>query len=345
MSANGTITYDYFLSLAATHQLESQFVRKVMYFLWAYRDERIRRFICERIADQHGRWRITRLLEKANSDFFETWLQPSTARKARSNFEYFLIETNIYDPKSRTIHLELDDGWLAHAAIAAAQHENDPTMREELLANPIKFLERRNWLGLLNVTRANLPEPVPLLLTDAVPLEDIAIDTKPVVSLSGNEWHARSLTSSGRKNAIAEIDLVARERASRSHYMLEELIVELAKAQKLSPRYNQNIDIFFKTPSGAVLVEIKSCTDNNFHSQLRKGVSQLFEYRFLYGSLLGPNVAMLLLMECAPPSSKRWLVDYVRSLGIILAWKEPHERMIATRGPLPEPLSKLLKVH
>src|SRR5580692_6588467 len=85
VSRSGVISYDYFLSLLATHPLESPFVRKVMYFLWAYRDERIRSFICERIADQSGRWRVPQLLNKANSKVFERWLQPSTARKARSN--------------------------------------------------------------------------------------------------------------------------------------------------------------------------------------------------------------------------------------------------------------------
>ncbi len=130
VGSNGTITYDYFLSLVATHRLESPFIRKIMYFLWAYRDDRIRRFVCERIADRNGRWRVPQLLNKANSDFFEQWLQPSTARKARSNFEYFLVEAKLYNPKSRTVQLELADGWLGHAAIAAAQHETDRVLRE-----------------------------------------------------------------------------------------------------------------------------------------------------------------------------------------------------------------------
>jgi hypothetical protein len=132
---DGTIAYDHFLSLAATHGLESPLVRKVMYFLWAYRDERIRQFICEKIADKNGQWRTTALLNKANAAFFERWLQSSTARKARSNFEFYLIETRIFDPKSRTINLDLNDGWLQQAAIAAAQHEDDARLREELLGS------------------------------------------------------------------------------------------------------------------------------------------------------------------------------------------------------------------
>jgi hypothetical protein len=113
LASDNTITYDHFLSLAAVHPLGSPFIRKIMYFLWAYRDERIRRFVCEVIADASGRWRINELRRKSNANFFHQWLAASTARKARSNYEFFLAETNIVDLKARTVDLDLGDGWLA----------------------------------------------------------------------------------------------------------------------------------------------------------------------------------------------------------------------------------------
>jgi hypothetical protein len=342
VSSNDIISYDHFLSLVATHQLASPFIRKIMYFLWAYRDDRIRRFVCERIADKSGRWRIPQLLNKGNSSFFERWLQPSTARKARSNFEFFLVETGIYDAKSRALHLELDDGWLEQAAIAAAQHERDPFKREGLLANPVVFLEDQGWLGLLNAARNHLPIISPILATDSVPLEDETIRTRPLTSPTGSDWARRSPSTSGRRSATANIDLVARERASQSHYMLEKLLVAAAKAQSLAPKFNQNVDIYFETASGTVLAEVKSCTDNNFHSQLRKGISQLFEYRFLYQAVLGTEVTMLLLMEAIPPHDKSWLVDYVLSLGIILAWKDSRTQTIVSTHSLPPSLSGIV---
>ena len=92
-------------------------------------------------------------LRKSNAKFFEHWVSASTAKKARSNFEFFLSEnaTKIVNLKARTVHLDLGDGWLDQAAFAAAQHEGDPLVREELLANPLSFLDRRGWLGLLNI--------------------------------------------------------------------------------------------------------------------------------------------------------------------------------------------------
>jgi hypothetical protein len=125
LNPDRSIAYDHFLSLTKVYDLESRFVRKIMYFLWAYRDDRIRDFVCTRIADGAGHWEPSRLQDKATAKFFEKWMNASSAKKARSNYEYFLIETGIFDQKSRVFNLDLTDGWLEQAAIAAAQHEKN----------------------------------------------------------------------------------------------------------------------------------------------------------------------------------------------------------------------------
>lgn len=340
MNSDGTIAYDHFLSLAAAHGLGTPFIRKVMYFLWAYRDERIRRFICEIVASPTGKWQVRQLLNKANSTFFEEWLQESTARKARSNFEYFIVEeTKIVD--GGDVHLELDDGWLDQAAIAAAQHETDPVVREELLANPAAFLERRGWLGLVNITKAQLPATSPILTSDTIPLQDVEINVDPWSPAAGKNWGRKSPTHSGKTSTLANIDLVSRERANKSHFELEKILADLAVGQHLAPKSNQNIDMYFDVPDGTVLAEIKSCTDSNFHSQLRKGISQLFEYRFLYKTLFGSGVTMLLLVETIPPRGKRWLIEYATSLGIVLAWKD-HSGALVSSCALPKALSGIV---
>src|SRR5262249_53953679 len=92
-----------------------------------------------------------------------------------------------------------------------------------------------------------------------------------------------------------------------------------------------NVDIFFETPSGTVVTEIKSCNSKNFHSQIRRGVAQLLEYRFVYQALWKGEPIMLLVVETVPPADKMWLVDYVKSLGIVLAWKQsPHALIVST---------------
>ncbi len=340
INRDGSIAYDHFLSLVEAYGLDNPVVRKVMYFIWAYRDDRIRTFICDKIADKRGVWNIGRLIDKRNARFFERWVQPSTAVKARSNFEFFLVETKIFDPDSRQIHLELDDGWLQHAAIVAAQHEQDAGAREELLANPIAFLQLRGWLGLLN---GNVSKSSPILAIDAIPLEDAGIGIQEGSTQTSSNWDRKPPTASGKTIAEAQIDIIARERASLSHFRLEELLANLAKRKGFKPKYNQNIDLYFKNASRSVLVEIKSCTDSNFHTQLRKAVSQLLEYQFVYSKLLGPSVTMLILMETAPPKGKVWLLDYARSIGIVVAWADHATKAIVTTCTLPSSLAGFIR--
>lgn len=327
INPDGSIAYDHFLSLVGAYGLNNPLVRKVMYFAWAYRDDRIRMFICDKIADKRGVWNVERLIDKKNAKFFERWVRPSTATKARSNLEFFLVETKIFDPRSKKIHLELDDGWLQHGAIVAAQHERNAATREELLANPIAFLQRRGWAGLLN---GNVSKSPPTLTTDAVPLEDAAIGIREDSVQTSFDWDRKPPTSSGKSLAAAQIDLIARERASLSHFKLEELLAKIAKRKGLEPKYNQNIDLFFKRGNRCILVEIKSCMDSNFHSQLRKAVGQLLEYQFVYRKLLGPSITKLILMETAPPKEKIWLLEYARSLGILVAWADYATKEIVT---------------
>lgn len=328
-----TIMYDRFLQLVSERGIDSHFIRKIMYFVWAYRDERIRGFICERVADRRGKWRRTQLVNKANADFFEEWLVPGSARKARSNIEFFLKEAGIFDPTERSIHLELHDGWLTEAAVVAAQHERDPVTRRKLLNDPRDFLIQRRWTGLVNATDdelrgAELPET-----DDPSPLEDDSITVTPATMSSGRSWDRDRPRHTGRRSTTALIDLVARERASKAHHMLEKLTAEAARSLKYDPKYNEHIDMYFDTPHGTVLAEIKSANGRNYHSQIRKGVSQLFEYRFVYGAVVGTSPTLVLVMETHPQRSKDWLADYLDSLDITLAWKDPaSSKLVSTRS-------------
>ena len=91
--------------------------------------------------------------------------------------------------------------------------------------------------------------------------------------------------------------------------------------------------MYFDTPHGTVLAEIKSAKGRNYHSQIRKGVSQLFEYRFVYGAVVGTSPTLVLVMETHPQRSKGWLADYLDSLDITLAWKDPaSSKLVSTRS-------------
>lgn len=92
----------------------------------------------------------------------------------------------------------------------------------------------------------------------------------------------------------------------------------------------------------SVLAEIKSCTDSNFHGQVRKAISQLFEYRFLYKKLFKDDITLLLILETKPPKEKAWLVGYALSLGILMAWKNENSDAIITTVKVPAALAGIV---
>lgn len=338
------IRYDRFLSLAKAEGLRVRRVRKVMFFVWAFRDERLRRFICEVVANDAGKWRVGELTRKANADFFRQWFpKPSTTpAKARSNIEFFLAETGIYDPGKRTIHLELDDGWLDEAMQVAAQHEKSARRRRAMTSAPSEFLIANHWQGLVNATVNELRDAGPSAPSESDPLEDEQIDLVPAAPSQGRRWTERKPGTSGRPPTQVFTNEVARERATRSHLALEKVLAAAAEKKGYEPRYTDNIDMYFETPEGAVLAEMKSCHERNLHNQVRRGLSQLLEYRFVYPIILGERVTLLLVIETCPSREKAWLVDCLRSLGVVLVWKESQGTRLVTTTAIPASLSGIV---
>jgi len=344
VESDGLIRYDRFLSLVKAEGLKARRVRKVMFFVWAFRDERVRRFICEVVANAAGKWRVGELTRKANADFFRQWFpKPSTTpAKARSNIEFFLAETGIYDPGKGAIHLELDDGWLNEAVQIAAQHEKNLGRRRAMTSAPSEFLIANQWHGLANATVDELRGLGPSAPTEGDPLEDEQIDLVPAAPSQGRRWTERRPGTSGRPPRQVFTNEVARERATRSHLALEKLLAAAAEREGYDPRHTDNIDMYFETPEGTVLAEMKSCHEKNLHSQVRRGLSQLLEYRFVYRIILGDRVTLLLVIETRPSREKEWLVDCLHSLGVVLAWKESEGPRLRTTIAIPTSLSGIV---
>jgi len=81
---------------------------------------------------------------------------------------------------------------------------------------------------------------------------------------------------------------------------------------------NQFVDAFTRLRSGPAIFEAKSLTDDNELSQVRQGLSQLYEYRFRHALV---DASLWLLLSRAPKED--WLVDYLhRDRGVYLLWLE-----------------------
>jgi hypothetical protein len=311
-----------------------------MYFTWAWRDARLRQFIVDVVAGPDGRWSVQRLTDKANSEFFEQWLSGSSPQKARSNIEFFLEETGIYDTTSRNIRLDLSDGWLAEAMTVAAQHEPDVAIREAMVRDPIGILRALRLLSLADISetaasgtamRQPLADPSQLPDDDSAPAS-----YAPPADKTWTDRDRRPIVAGGNAR---NVDPIALERANASHLRLERILAGLLKQAGCEPRNSSAIDMYARTANGTVLVEIKSCHSNNVHAQIRRGLSQLLEYEFIYRNVLGPLSAKALLIETEPPARKRWLVELLSSIGITLAWKEADADRFVTSAPIPKALA------
>ncbi len=337
---DGTIVFDQFLSLADSEGLDSPRIRKIMYFVWMFREPRLRRFVCEVVSGRDGHWRVSNLVRKSNSAFFEEFFGTEAAVKARSNFEQFCLEAGIFDRAAGAIHLEINDGWLTDAMSVAAQHVRNPAVRRSMVNAPAEYLISNGWNALANATVEELRGFSGTVLAETEPLEDEEIRNRGVSQ--SRPWNRTRPTHSGRRSATIVVDMVARERANSAHFMLEQITAAAARASGYDPQYNDQIDIHFAVTGGQVLTEIKSCHAGNIHSQVRKGISQLLEYEFVYRFILGEVVMRLLVTEIRPAGEEAWLLDYLESLHILLAWKEPGESRLVTCMAIPPALTAVL---
>ena len=71
-------------------------VKMVMYFLFMFRDPRYRKFICEILGRNHGKW-DTSIFSNTRSEFFAR----AGGRKAFTNLRQFLCQTGIIDARLR----------------------------------------------------------------------------------------------------------------------------------------------------------------------------------------------------------------------------------------------------
>ena len=66
------------------------------------------------------------------------------------------------------------------------------------------------------------------------------------------------------------------------------------------------------------LFEMKSTTDDNPHAQIRRGLSQLYEYRYIQNV---KEAKLVLVIENPLPRENRWMENYlINDRGVPLVW-------------------------
>jgi hypothetical protein len=85
------------------------------------------------------------------------------------------------------------------------------------------------------------------------------------------------------------------------------------------------VDLAASVNGKPFLYEIKTTTEKNFLFQIRRGISQLYEYRYLQGAL---KAGLVLVMERPIPPKFGWIIDYlVHDRMILPVWNGDGERL------------------
>lgn len=70
------------------------------------------------------------------------------------------------------------------------------------------------------------------------------------------------------------------DRANAVHQTILQQLIELFKSHGYDTRFSRTVDLFAHNGESAFLFEVKSTESNNFRTQARKGIAQLFEYEY-----------------------------------------------------------------
>jgi hypothetical protein len=130
-----------------------------------------------------------------------------------------------------------------------------------------------------------------------------------------------------------ELTRIRRQKSNLSHKLILQQLEEYLESKGCDPLENDHIDLFAQIPGdGKFLFEVKSTSNTNLLSQTRKGVSQLYEYRFRYQEEIGYDVSLCLVFPNKPDEID-WIEDYVcKDRGIGIIWFEGDSLKYSEQG-------------
>ncbi|WP_432742836.1 hypothetical protein ABXJ76_18720 [Methylobacter sp. G7] len=118
-----------------------------------------------------------------------------------------------------------------------------------------------------------------------------------------------------RRKELADPELtkIKRQRRNLAHKELIDMMESWLRRLGASPQENEHIDLFAKIPGdGSFIFEMKSGGESLLE-QIRKGLSQLYEYRYRYRSIINDQHVSLCLVLPENPNSIPWITDYLCS--------------------------------
>lgn len=158
-------------------------------------------------------------------------------------------------------------------------------------------------------------------LPAAVPLVRFESDEEPIFPnrYDLREYQEQAQRVASKQEAIMYyVDRAKQERATKSHETLVNLMAERLRQRGAIPKANRYVDLSARLVEEDYLFEMKSTTEDNPHSQIRRGLSQLYEYRYIQNV---EEAKLVLVLENPLPKQNQWMEDYLlKDRGVLLVW-------------------------
>ena len=186
---------------------------------------------------------------------------------------------------------------------------------EKLTFNPIESAQRSLISDSLPLTAKWSPLTYPL----------------KAVTPDGNSF-LDSLRGAYQQNADPEATRIKHQRANLTHKDLTYKMIAFLHSIGAEVSQNEHIDLYAKMTSGRdCIMEVKSVQDENLLSQVRKGLSQLYEYQFRYKDHLQANSTLCLIMPNEPKEIS-WMQEYLCNYRkIYVCWFDSDEIIFSER--------------
>lgn len=116
------------------------------------------------------------------------------------------------------------------------------------------------------------------------------------------------------------VDRAKLERASTKHEELVATAARLSRDAGFDVSKNAFVDLFASGSAGSYLFEMKSNNEHNTVSQVRRAISQLYEYQYQQSL---ETSRLVLALESQPEDHLSWIVDYlVHARNILPVWAQ-----------------------
>jgi hypothetical protein len=214
----------------------------------------------------------------------------------------------------------------AKGATGVTRDEAEMFLNDVADLGAISMVERRvssylGWLLKLGLAKMSGKRWVLDRLPATVPLVRFESNEEPIFPnrYDLKEYQEQAQRVASKQEAIEYyIDRAKQERAVTSHETLVNLMAERLRQRGAIPKANRYVDLSARLDEEDYLFEMKSTTEDNPHSQIRRGLSQLYEYRYIQ------NVAkakLVLVIENPLPKKNHWMEDYlIHDRGVLLVW-------------------------